>query len=87
MGPRLSMLIGLIFGYIEAFGYLSRLELGANTATIWENKALLKRFASWKGKQWIFNITCRFYCRWWSFGWFHFANVTTFLTDLTSGAL
>lgn len=43
------MLIGLIFGYIEAFGYLSRLELGANTATIWENKALLKRFAGWKG--------------------------------------
>jgi hypothetical protein len=50
MGPRLSMLIGLIFGYIEAFGYLNRVVLGANTATIWENKSFFKKFSSWKGK-------------------------------------
>ena len=42
MGPKLSMLIGLLIGYVEAFDYLNRVELGANTAAIWESKSFFK---------------------------------------------
>lgn len=45
------MLIGLLFGYVEAFGYLDRIVLGANTATIWESKSVFKSFTSWSGKR------------------------------------
>ena len=51
MGPKLSMLIGLLFGYVEAFGYLDRIVLGTNTATIWESKSVFKSFTSWSGKR------------------------------------
>lgn len=50
MGPKLSMLIGLLIGYVEAFDYLNRVELGANTAAIWESKSFFKSVQSWKGK-------------------------------------
>ena len=46
MGPRISMLIGLIIGYIESFGYLERLKLGISTATVLEQKALVKFFST-----------------------------------------
>jgi hypothetical protein len=46
MGPRLSIILGTIVGYLEAFGYLDWLILGMNTATLWEQKALFKQFAT-----------------------------------------
>jgi hypothetical protein len=54
MGPRLSMLIGLLFGYIEAYGYMDRIELSMNTAASWEGKSLVKRFSGQTGKFLIF---------------------------------
>jgi len=55
MGPKLSMLIGLIIGYVEAFGYLNRIELGSNTAAIWESKSIGKSAQGWKGKNLSYN--------------------------------
>lgn len=44
MGPSIPMVLGLIIGYVEAYGYLDRIILGLNTAAIWEQKASLLRF-------------------------------------------
>jgi len=49
MGPRISMFIGLLIGYIEAFGYLEKIILGLNTAAIWEQNSLMKRFSIYSG--------------------------------------
>ena len=57
MGPKLSMLFGLLIGYVEAFGYLNRVELGANTAAIWESKSFVKKVQSWKGKSYATIVT------------------------------
>jgi hypothetical protein len=40
------MLIGLLFGYVEAYGYVNRLELSLNTASSWEGKSVVKRLSS-----------------------------------------
>jgi len=38
-GPRIGMILGLVIGYVESFGYLDRIILGLNTAIITEQKA------------------------------------------------
>lgn len=42
-GPRIGMILGLIIGYVEAYGYLDRIIMGLNTAILWEQKATLAK--------------------------------------------
>ena len=37
-GIRFDMILGLVVGYLEAFGYLDRVIIGLNTALLWEQK-------------------------------------------------
>jgi hypothetical protein len=50
MGPRISMVLGLVIGYVEAYGYLDRVILGLNTALLWEQKGLVKTISRVTGK-------------------------------------
>lgn len=47
-GPRIGMILGLIIGYVEAFGYLDRIILGLNTAILTEQKASCTKLSSMK---------------------------------------
>ena len=49
-GPRIGMILGLIIGYVEAFGYLDRIILGLNTAILTEQKASCTKLSSMKSK-------------------------------------
>lgn len=48
-GPRFGMVLGLIIGYVEAFGWLNRIILGLNTSTIWESKATCTKCTNLSG--------------------------------------
>jgi hypothetical protein len=60
MGPRFSMIIGLSIGYIEALGYLDRIKLSQNTATVLEKKPFFKQFEANSGIFYIFNSFFRY---------------------------
>lgn len=77
MGPKISMLIGLLIGYVEAFDYLNRVELGANTAAIWESKSFFKSVQSWKGKIKLNPKSFRLYSYWWHLWRIYTADVST----------
>lgn len=59
MGPRISMIIGLLIGYIEAFGYLKRIELSQNTVAVLEKKPFFIRFEASSGNFLQFLIVFR----------------------------
>ena len=49
MGPRLSMIIGVLIGYFEALGYLEPIKLTQNTATVLEKLPFFKQFEANSG--------------------------------------
>ena len=50
MGPRIAMILGLLMGYVESFGYLDRVLPALNTILLWEQKNSIKPMTHWKGK-------------------------------------
>jgi len=49
MGPRIGMVLGLVTGYAEAFGWFDRIILGLNYASLCEQKASLSRLVNFTG--------------------------------------
>ena len=41
MGPRVSMLIGLVIGYVESYGILDSLKLGTASASVLERAFII----------------------------------------------
>ena len=50
MGPRISMILGLLIGYAESYGFFDRVLPGLNTTLIWEQKNSIKPMTTMKGK-------------------------------------
>jgi hypothetical protein len=75
-GPRIGMILGLVIGYVESFGYLDRIILGLNTAIITEQKASCTKLSGMKSKV-IFHLTCFRFCQgflWWPRSWFRLTS-------------